>query len=230
MADELSAHRTASGLETLIARLRDEGVMAGRSEADRMIDEAQARARAIIDRAEADARTKLEQARKEAEGLRRGGEEALRCAARDTVLELKEMLTRRFADDVGKTVSSVMRDDEMLRRMILAVASRAREEGGIDQSSETEVILPRSAVGLDELQKNPEELREGTLTHFVAATAREMLREGVSFGRADDDAEGIRIKLHDRGVTVDITDRAVAEAMLEHLQPRFRALMEGVVK
>lgn len=230
MADELSAQITASNLEALIARLRDEGVTAGRAEAERMVSEAQVQARAIVAMAEADARAKLEAARKEVDGLRRGGEAALRTAARDTVLELKGELTRRFADDVGKTVSGAMRDEDMLKRMILAIVGRAREEGGVDRSTEVEVLLPRSAVGLDDLRRRPEELREGTLTHFVAATAREMLRAGVSFGRAEDEAEGIRVKLHDRGVTVDITDRAVAEAILEHLQPRFRALMEGVVK
>ena len=230
MADEVSAQVTASNLEALIARLRDEGVTAGRTEADRMVSEAQARAHGIVHKAEAEAKAKLEAARKEVEGLRRGGEDALRAAARDTVLDLKDMLTRRFAEDVGKTVSSAMRDEEMLKKMILAIVGRAREEGGVDQSADVEVILPRSVVGLDDLRRKPEELREGTLTHYVVATAGEMLREGVRFGRAEDDSEGIRAKLHDRGVTVDITDKAVAEAILEHLQPRFRALMEGVVK
>lgn len=230
MADEVSAQQTASGLEALIARLKDEGVTAGRAEADRMVNEAQARARAIVDKAEADAKAKLEAARKEVEGLRRGGEDALRAAARDTVLELKDTLTRRFAEDVGKTVSGVMHDEEMLKKMILAIVGRARGDGGVDQSKEVELILPRSVAGLDELRRKPEELREGTLTHYVAAMAGEMLRAGVSFGRSEDAAEGLRVKLHDRGVTIDITDQAVAEALLEHLQPRFRALLEGVVK
>ena len=230
MADEVSAQRTASGLEALIARLKDEGVSAGRAEAERMVNEAQARARAIVEKAEADAKAKLQTAHKEVEGLRRGGEEALRAAARDTILELKDSLTRRFAEDVGKTVSDAMHDEEMLKKMILAIVGRAREEGGVDQSAEVELILPRSVVGLDDLRRKPEELREGTLTHYVAATAGEMLRAGISFGRAEDEAGGLRVKLHDRGVTVDITDKAVAAAILEHLQPRFRALMEGVVK
>jgi len=230
MADEVSAQRTASGLEALIARLRDEGVTAGRAEAERIVSEAEASARAIVDKAEADARARVDAARKEVEGLRRGGEEALRAAARDTVLDLKGNLTRRFAEDVGKTVSDALRDEDMLKKMILAIVGRAREDGGVDRSAEIEVILPRSVAGLDDLRRRPEELREGTLTHYVVATAGEMLRAGVSFGRADDDAEGLRVKLHDRGVTVDITDKAVAEAILEHLQPRFRALMEGVVK
>jgi V/A-type H+-transporting ATPase subunit E len=57
-----------------------------------------------------------------------------------------------------------------------------------------------------------------------------MLREGVSFSRAEDASEGIRLALLDRGVSIDLTDKAVADMLLVHLQPRFRALLEGVVK
>lgn len=225
-----SAAGAASGVEALIARLRDDGVAAGRAEAERIVAEAEARARKLVDAAEADAKARREAAYRETEAQRRAGEDALRVAARDAVLELKEQLARRFAEDVGKTVSAAMRDEELLRRMILAVASRARDEGAVDQAAEVEVILPRAAVGLDELRRKPEQLREGSLSHFAAASAAEMLRKGVTFGRAGDDAGGIRLELGDRGVSIDLSDRAVAEAILAHLQPRFRALLEGVVK
>lgn len=230
MADRIEAQTTAAGVETLIARLRDEGVGAGRAEAERLVADAQARARTIVEKAEAEARGRLETARTEIDNHRRAGEEALRMAARDTVLDLKDQLGRRFAADVSKTVSDIQRDDDMLRRMILEIVGRARTESAVDGAGAAEVLLPRSVAGLDDLRRKPEELREGTLTHFVAASAAEMLREGVTFGRADDEAEGIRVALGDRGVTVDLSDRAVADAILAHLQPRFRALLEGVVK
>ncbi len=230
MSEQTGGHRTASGVETLIARLRDEGVGAGRAEAERIVAEAQALARATVEEAQLQAADTLERARRQAANLQRAGEDALKAAARDAVLDLKDFLSRRFAGDVVKTVSTAMRDEELLKRMILAVASRARAESGVDRSQEVEFQLPRAAVGLDELRRNPEELKEGSLTHFAAASAAAMLREGVTFARADDDAGGLRIVLGDRGVSVDLTDEAVAGMILAHLQPRFRALLEGVVK
>ncbi len=221
---------TTSGVEALITRLRDEGVCAGRTEAERIVAEAQAHAREILEKAEAQARTLRETARKEAEALQRAGEDALRIAVRDTLLDLKGQISQRFAAEVGKTVSSVMRDDELLRRMILAVASRTRTEAGIDRATDVVIELPRHAVGLDELRRNPEELVEGSLTHFAAATAAEMLRAGVTFTRQEGEEAGIRLHLQDRGVSVDLTDEAVADLLLAHLQPRFRALLEGVVR
>ncbi len=230
MAEHPQAPQTASGVEALILRLREEGVSAGRGEAERLVAEAQARARAIVDKAEAEAKAKVAAARSEADKLRRAGEDALRVAMRDTVLDLKAQLSQRFADDVVRMVSSATRDEDLLKRMILAVAGRARAEAGLDGAAELEVLLPRTAVGLDELRRKPEELREGSLAGFVAASTGSILREGVVFARADDEEGGIRVVLGDRGVTLNLTDRAVADVILSHLQPRFHALLEGVVK
>ncbi|MCX5512969.1 hypothetical protein C3941_02210 [Kaistia algarum] len=229
MAAQTSVQKTESGVDTLIARLRDQGVAAGRSEAERLTAEAEAKARAILESAEKEAKAKLDAARKEADAFRRAGEDALKQAARDVTLEMKERLARRFADDVGKAVSDAMRDEDMLKRMILALVGRSREESGTDQSTDVEVLLPRAVVGLDDLRRKPGELRDGPLTHLVAAFTGEMLREGVRFGRAEDGAGGIRIVLADHGVSIDVTDKAVADALLAHMQPRFRALLEGVV-
>ncbi len=230
MAAKSNAPRTSAGVEKLIKRLREDGVAAGRSEAERLLADAQAEARTILEKAEAEAARKKEEGRMEGEKLRRAGEDALRAATRDTVLDFKQRLTERFAQDVGKAVSAALVDEALLQEMILVVAGRAREEASLDKAKKVEMILPRTAVGLDDLRRKPEELREGTLTHFVAAMAGEMLRAGITFGRAEDEAGGIRLTLPDDGVSIDLTDRAVAEAILVHLQPRFRALLEGVVK
>lgn len=230
MSTRIPTEKTVSGIDTLIARLRDEGAAEGRAEAERLIAEANARARSIMETAEAEARAKLTAARREIDAHRRAGEDALTAAARDTVLDLKEQLVRRFRADVEKTVGTALRDEAMLERMILEVVGRARAEGKVDSASEVRVVLPRSAVGLDELRRRPEELREGSLSHFVAGIAADMLRQGVTFDRAEDDAEGLRVVLDDRGITVDVSDAAVAGTLMVHLQPRFRALLEGLVK
>jgi V/A-type H+-transporting ATPase subunit E len=230
MAEQPNVQKTSVGVEALISRLRDQGVSAGRAEAERMLAEAESKARAIVQNADAEARKKIDGAQAESERLRRAGEDALRAAVRDTVLDLKGRLATRFAEDVAKTVATAMRDDALLEKMILAVASRARKDGAVDKAAKLEVVLPRSAVGLDDLRRQPEELKKGTLTHFAVAMAGEMLREGVNFSRAEDGSEGIRVALLDRGVSIDLTDKAVADLLLVHLQPRFRALLEGVVK
>jgi len=227
--DNQTTKPESGGIETLIARLRQEGVDEGQAEAERILAAAESRASRILTDAETDAKSRVDAAQAETDRLKRAANEALKIAMRDAVLELKQGLTERFAEQVTGTVSDLMRDDEMLKRMILVIAARAREDAGLDDANTMDVILPRAVVGLDDLRRKPEELREGSLTHFAAAAAADMLRKGVTFSRAEDDAGGIRMTLTDEGVVLDLTDRAVADVILRHLQPRFRALLENVV-
>ena len=57
-----------------------------------------------------------------------------------------------------------------------------------------------------------------------------MLRAGVTFSAADDMTAGLRVRVQDKDVTFDLTEAAVAGLLLQHLQPRFRAILEGIVK
>jgi V/A-type H+/Na+-transporting ATPase subunit E len=221
---------TASGVEVLIKRLRQEGVDKGRQEAERIVTDAQHHAQWLVDQAHEQAERVLQEARAEAGRLHRSGEEALQIAARDTILHMKTVLSQRFAVEVKRLVGEPLRDEDFLRRLILEIAGRTRDEVGLNTAKRMEVLLPKDVVGLEELRRHPEELKEGTLSHFVLTVAQKLLREGVSFGRGEDNHTGIRLQLTDHDLEVELTDEAVATLLLEHLQPRFRALLEGIVK
>lgn len=222
--------KLSSGVDELIAKLRDEGVSAGRAEADSIVGDARARAQKILDKANADARERIEAARKESDAYRAAGEAALKTAMRDTVLDMKTALMERFSSDLKRLVSHQMQDPEVLKQMILEVAGRTRADGEVGDADELEVLLPEEVVGLEELRVNPEELRKGRLTKFVLGLTGEMLREGVAFSGSQDIAAGIQIQLKDKDITLDLTEKAVAALLLQHLQPRFRAILEGIVK
>ncbi len=218
----------ASGVEELIARLRDEGVQNGRTQAEQIVSQAQAKAEATVKQAQEEAEQIVSKARKEADNLQRAGHQALELAFRDTVLALRTQLAQRFTGEVRRLVGEEQQKQELLEKMILEIAGGVREE--VAQSEQVEVLLPRKVAGLAELSRNPEELEQGILTQFVRLTSQDMLRQGISFGVAKDNQGGLRIQLVDREISLDLSDRAVADAILEHLQPRFRALLEGVVK
>jgi len=224
------AKLASSGVEALINRLRDEGVAAGRVAAEEIEADARRRAADIVRAAEDRAAQLVEQARKESDTLRKGGEEALHIAMRDTVLHLKGQLMERFNAEVRRLIAVAMNQEDFLQRLILEVAGRAREQAGVDAEQSVQVLLPRALVGVEELRRKPLELREGSLSHFVLSVAGNVLAEGVTFGVADDDEKGIRLYLEDKNVDIDVTDEAVAALLLQHLQPRFRAILEGTVK
>lgn len=230
MAKQQPAEPVSSGVDALIARLREDGVSAGRSDAEKIVADARAQAKRILDEATAEAKSKLETAHRESDAYRSAGEQALKSAMRDAVLEMKAQLMDRFSADVKRLVSHDLTDQEMLRRMILEVAGRARDRTGLDDAEALDVILLESAVGMEELRGDPDELQKGRLTGFVLGLTGEMLRGGVTFSASDDMESGVRVHVAEKEITVDLTDEAVADLLLKHLQPRFRAILEGIVR
>lgn len=222
-------HPTASGVETLLARLRDEGVEAGRRQAAEIETEARAKADALVKQAKAEADAILAEARQQAETLKHAGEEALRVAARDAVLRTRDILLNRFSKEIRRLVSMEMKDGEMLRRLILEVAGRLRDEADLEHRERLELLLPEKLVDVDELRRNPVEVREGSVDDFVSSVAAGLLRDGVVLYPGEEHENGIRVRIVDCDIEVDMSDGAVAELLLQHLQPRFLALMEGVI-
>mgnify|MGYP006291459507 CR=1 FL=1 len=220
----------ASGVDALIARLRDQGVANGRAQAEQIVAEGQRKAEQLLREAEQQAADLVARAREEADSLRLAGEEALRVAMRDTVLEMKTQLSTRFSNEMRRLVATELKQEAFLQRLTLEIAGRAREEAGIDQAEDIEIVLPRDLVGLDDLKRRPEELQAGSLAHFVLNITDDLLREGIRFRVADRDQTGIRVSMQGGEIQVDLTDAQVAAALLEHLHPRFRAILEGTVK
>ena len=220
----------ASGVDALIDKLRDEGVSAGRDEAARIVAEAWAEAKRIIDKASAEAKEHLAAAHKESDAYKSAGEEAVKTALRDTVLDMKARLMQRFSADVRRLTSAELGKDDTLKRMILELVGRVRVETGLADAAEVEVILPEKVAGLEELRKDPAELQKGAATRYVLGLTDEMLRDGVTFSASDEVEAGVRIRIAEGDITIELTDEAIAALLLQHLQPRFRAVLEGIVK
>jgi len=220
----------SQGIDALIARLREQGVSAGREEAEKIVADARAMAKEIVDKAKEEAKMHIEASHKQADAFQAAGVAAIQMAMRDTILDMKSHLMQQFSSDVKRLVSRNLQDEALLRQMILEVAGRARESVDAAGASELEIVLPEEVVGQNELRNDPDELRRGKLTHFVLGLSDEILRKGVTFSASDEHESGIRIHMVDKDISLDLTDEAIAALLLEHLQPRFRAILEGIVK
>jgi V/A-type H+-transporting ATPase subunit E len=228
MSNKDSATQVSSGVEALIQRLRDEGVEQGRSQAQKILEEAEARAKWLVEQAEDEAQHIVSKAREESERLEKSALEAMDVAARDAMLDLKSKITSRFTAQVRRLISDEMKKTQTLRHLILQIAGRAR--GDVDTSKDVDIYLPREIIDLEEFIHHPEEVHKGHLDEFIRLINADGLREGVQLKVADEEQCGIRIYLKDQAVNIDLTDEAVGELLLQHLQPRFRALLEGIVK
>ncbi len=227
--DHLS-HYASHGVEALIERLRNEGVTAGKKQAEAIIAEARQKAAEINERANSEAESILNKARKEAEAFKSAGEDALKLAARDAHLKLRETIMQRFSEEVNRLVGRAMEPGEFMEKLVLQVVGRVSEQAKLNEQAGFIIELPEDVIGIEDLRRNPEELEQGTLAHFVLSIMATLLRQGIELQPSNEFDRGIKIYLKDGQVEVDLTDQAVAAVLLEHLQPRFRALLEGVVK
>lgn len=217
--------KESSGVDELIGRLREQGVEEGKAQADALMEQTRLRAEQRLDDARREAESLLQQAREEADQTRRAGEEAVQLAVRDAMLRLKSEMVEQFADRVRRLVTRELKDGDFLRQLILEVGGRCSPAS--DQTAI--LLLPEDVVGLDQLRRDPEEVKEGNLSHFVATVTKDMLREGLEIGTKDDQSAGIRIQLIEEDIEIQLTDQAIAELLLRHLVPRFRAIMQGVI-
>lgn len=222
---------TASiGVESLINRLRDEGVGAGQAESEKIIREAREKAALIKSHAQQEAEQIVSSARKEAAAFTSAGQDALVLAGRDAHLKLREVVMKRFNEEVQRLVGSVMAPEPFMEKLILQLVGDVRDATGLDKQDKFTIVLPENTVSMDELRSNPEELKEGTLAHFVLSIMASLLKEGISYQPSGNINAGLKVYLNNGDVEVDLSDEAISAVLLEHLQPRFRALLEGVVK
>jgi V/A-type H+-transporting ATPase subunit E len=219
--------KVAFGVEALIERLRNEGVSSGRAEAEKIVGEAQANAQTILSKSKEEADQIVSRARTEADKLEKAGRQALKVAARDTVLDLKNSLSQRAARELKELVGEELQRQEILEKLILEVAGQVREK--TSGAGAVEILLPEKLVSLDDIAKDPAHLQAGPLGRFAELVARHMLREGVTLTTSPNVKAGIKVRLTDKGIELDLTDKGIADLLLQHLQPRIRALLEGIV-
>ena len=216
----------SAGVEGLIGRLRDQGIAQGRSQAEAIVSEAEQRAADIVATARQEGDALLVKAREEAVKLKAAGEDAIRLAMRDTILSMEGDLIKEFSSRLQRMVKGALVDQAFLQRLILEAAGRTAPA---PSAGPAELLLPAEIVSLDDLRRRPEEAKPGTLMNFVLSMGGGMLREGMSFGVFDDGEAGIRVRLVQEDVQIDLTEGAVTRLLLRHMLPRFRALLRGVV-
>ena len=215
--------KESSGVQELIDRLRDEGVAKGEGEAEALVKQARKQSMEILDQARREAEQITAKARDEARRTKESGEEALRLASRDAILPLKESFHQEFENRVRQLVAYRLQDQSFLERLILEIARRSVPE---DAGQSVQLLLPGDKVSAEDLQAHVEDVREGSLSHFVLGLAGDVLREGLTFSVSDDVQTGVKIRLQDEDVEIELTDETVTDLLMQFMLPRFRAILQ----
>jgi V/A-type H+-transporting ATPase subunit E len=115
-------------LEAFVARLHDEGVEAGRQEAERVVREARREAKEIVRSARSEAESLVAAAKERVAEEEARARAELELAARDAVLELRAALTETLSTILARRVSAELSDAAVVERLLEEVV-RAYAKG-----------------------------------------------------------------------------------------------------
>jgi V/A-type H+-transporting ATPase subunit E len=210
--------QTSSGVQSLIERIRDQGVQAAQDEANRLRSEAKKQASEIVAEALAQADAERAKARAEIDAYQTAALDALHVAVRDTVLELKARVRTRFEEFVKRLVVSATHDMELIRSIVLVLAGQAAEQ--LIQNKDIEIRISKAL--LDGEAGFQDEAKQAVL-----GLSSDMLREGLVLVSDDEIEGGARVRLVQDRLEIDLSDRAIAKLISRRILPRFNAILEG---
>lgn len=100
-------------LQSLLEKINRDGVEKARAEADRIIAEAKTKADALLNDARASARKATEDAEKSAADSADRAAETIRQAARDTVISVRDAVTKLLTGLLAKDVDDALADEKV---------------------------------------------------------------------------------------------------------------------
>ncbi|WP_369855256.1 hypothetical protein [Candidatus Thalassolituus haligoni] len=220
----------SAGIDELVNRLRQDGVEAGETAAAAILADARQQAAALLADATRQAEQLVADAQQQAQRQQQAAAEAMQIAFRDLVLDMKSMLEQRFSADVSRLVRQQIDQPQLLAKLVQAAAGRLLEQAELPPEGDLELLLPPHILALDDIRRAPESAMQGPLADLAFALQVDMLRDGVTLANRSDDHNGIKLVLRGQQVEVDLSDRAIAGLLLGYLQPRFRAILDGIIR
>jgi V/A-type H+-transporting ATPase subunit E len=197
-------------LEQLTQKLYEEGLSKGRSEGDKMIAEAEARAKKIASEAQAEAAEIIKKAQREAEDLRKNTITELSLAGRQVVGKLKdEIATMIVAKSIKSGVTEAGIDPAFIKEILLAVAKNWN--GASSEKVTLSALLP--------------ETKQKELDAAFEKSAKELLSEGIEVGYSRDVKTGFKVGAKDGGYYISFSDADFETLLGGYLRERVSKIL-----
>jgi len=191
----------AEELQQLLEKIQHDGVEKANAEAAAIVAAAKEKADALVKNAQDEAKTASEKADADAKAYAARAEETIRQAARDTILKVKEDVTRLLTNLLAEDVKAALAADAV------AIAGTAIKE------------LVSGAAGA-------EVSVSAKLADAVRAQLAAQSLNGVKVVSDETTGTGFTVKLDNGRVEHDFTDSAIAEALAQRLRPDLAALLK----
>ncbi|MBR6056621.1 MAG: hypothetical protein IKP58_00465 [Victivallales bacterium] len=200
----------ADDLQALLNKINEEGLKKAEAAKADIIAKAQAEAKSIIKKAQEEADDCRAKAQADSQILVQKGEEALRQAARDMMLSLKQQLQSRVRTAVLQLMNSSL-DAQQLPNIIAQIVQSYLQKEGAEENLE--------------LLVNPQQLE--CLSNAVKSMLAENLKGRCEFSPAPSVTNGFKLAFSDNDVLYDFTDQALADAIASYVGPRIASVLSS---
>lgn len=194
-------------LESLIERIKKEGIDEVKKSAKVIIDQAKENAKAIVDEAKTLAKHVVQEAEIEAKRLQNNTESSLRQAARDLKLKIKEELILLFDKVLKSKISKDLSPDFMKEIILKVVDNLMAKEGQI------EILSSR-----EDKQK---------LEKLLLLGLKQEIKKTVIISAGKDVEKGFRIGIKGDSAYYDFSDEAISESLEVFLNPAIVSMLNS---
>jgi len=197
-------------LQQLTQKLYDEGLSKGRSEADKLVADAQAKAKTIIADARTEAEAIVNNARKAAEDLQKNSLTEISLAGRQAVSRIKEEINGLIVTKtVAQSVSQATLDASFIKDMLLSVAGNWN--GASSEKVSLSALLPAD--------------RQAELDAALAGSVQQLLDSGIEVGYSKDVKSGFRVGAKDGGYYISFSDEDFDALLGEYLREKVSKIL-----
>ncbi|MDD5268448.1 MAG: hypothetical protein PHO08_15200 [Methylococcales bacterium] len=212
--------KTGAGVQNLVDRIRDQGVLAATEKANKILRDAEAKSAKMLADAKHEVERMRENTRIEIESNHAAALEALKLSARDTMLQLKAKVSSEFEVFVQRLVTSATRDEQFIKSIVLVLASHVQKE--LIEDKEIQILISDMILTGQPNEKVGERAKQTILT-----LSSEMLREGVELIPSSDIEGGANVRLVKDKLEIDLSDKAISKLLYQRMMPRFQSILEG---
>lgn len=193
-------------LDSLIEKIKADGVDAAKIEADKVLSEAKKKADSIVKKAEDKAEDFRKASEADAAAYQKNSEAAIQQAARDTVLVLKEKVATMFDN---------------------AFVAGIDEKLDADFTRELIVKLVETWAKGDDVQVLTNEIDADKLLAEVRKSLKTGIKDSVDIKLDKKVSKGFRIGKKDGNLFYDFTDESILESLRLFLNPKIAELLKS---
>jgi len=192
-------------LESLIEKIKQEGVDKAEETSKQIIDSAKAEADSIISKAKKNADKLMAEAQNKTDRFQKNAELAIQHAVRDSRLLLQKEFTSLF-DRIFKQEVAETLEPAFLKELIVKIVD------GWIKSSNTDIDLNKK--DLDQLER------------LLFSGVRKDLKKTITLKPSSEISHGFRIGLKGEDVYYDFSDESIADMLSLFLNQKLKAILE----